>query len=323
MTSTVGYGPLERVDGPPPIPPLYGLLPAAAAPAAGVRIVTDVSGTPLDGAVARALEGLDLPHPGEERWINGVEVYPYPPDLGDVHDPCAPGSIATTKGFGSALPRPQFGAMTVWLAETCTASKIWSQDDFKARALLALTAVESAAVARELLTGTRIPVNPHLADGNGEFPNGDAPTSVVNGLALLEDEIAETGRLGLIHCSPGLATLMRERFTVDNKTGVLRTINGNVIIPDAGYANAGVGPKGHAAGAANQEWMYATGPIDVRRSEMFTLPDTVEEAFDRGLGATSGRTNSITYRAERYYLADWDTVLQAAVLIDRCTSSTC
>lgn len=299
--SEVGFGPLERVDGPPPIAPLYGLLQAAEAPAAGVRIVPDTDDK------------------GIERWLNGVEVYPYPPDLGDVFDPCAPGTFGTTKGFGLEVPHPQFGGMTVWLAETCTASKVWDQDGFKARAVVALSAVESAAIAHELMTGERMPLNPHFSDGEGSFPNGNAVTSIVNGLAMLEDEIARTGKLGLIHCTPGTVTLMRERFTVDSKTGVIRTINGNVVIPDAGYVD-GATPAGHPDPGANQEWIYATGPIDVRRSEMFTLPETVAEALDRGMGATNGKTNAITYRVERYYVVDWDTVLQAAVLVDRCST---
>lgn len=298
---TVGFGPLARIDGPPPIAPPYGLLQAAAAPAAGVRIVDDVD------------------ERGTERWMNGVEVYPYPPDLTDVHDPCAPGSVAASKGFGADLKHPEFGALTLWLAETCTASHVPSQEEYRARVVAAFSAVESAGVAHELLSGARIPANPHLADGNGTFPNADTVTSAINGLALLEGEIAKSGKLGLIHCSPMVATVLAAgRVVDDKKTGVLRTINGIPVIPDFGYVIAGASPTGHTHASGTKEWMYATGPIDVRRSELFTMPETVAEALDRGLGATNGNANAITYRAERYYLVDWDTEIQAAVLIDRC-----
>lgn len=301
MSTEVGFGPLERIDGPPPIAPTYGLLQAATAPAAGVRIVPDVD------------------ERGIERWMNGAEVYPYPPDQGDVFDPCASGSDYAPKGEGDALEHPKFGAMTVWLAETCTSYKVWNQDEYKARAVAAFTAVESSIIARELMNGTRLPANPYLADAvNTDFPTGDTPLSVLQGLATLEDAIAATGRQGLIHCSPGIGTLMRERFTVDTKTGVLRTVNGIVVIPDFGYVNANP-PTGHSVGA-NQEWIYATGPIDVRRSEVFVTPDNVSQAVDRGTpgSATVGIPNSITYRVERYALVDWDTELHAAVLVDRC-----
>lgn len=316
-----GYGPLLAIDGPPPIPPVYGLLQAGAAPAAGVRIIIDTETGPIEEAVARALASIEGLKAGRERWINGVEVYPYPPDLGDVFDKCAPGSIQQPKGFGTDLKHPQFGAMTVWLAETCTVSRVPSQEQYKARAVAALEAVQGAAVAWELMSGTRMPLNPHLADGNGTFPNGDTATGVAYGIALLEGEIAKSGRQGLIHCSPQVATIARERFAIDNKTGVLRTINGIVVIPDFGYVN-GASPPLHAKATGTKEWIYATGPIDVRRTETFVLPENVEEAVDRGTGgATNSRPNSITYRAERYYLADWDTEVQAAVLVDRCQTT--
>lgn len=308
-SQAVGFGPLWRVDGPPPLNQPFGLLAAAETPAAGVRIIDP-----------------DVDQNGYERWINGVTVYPYPPDLGDVYDPCAPGSVATTKGFGDALDNPSFGTMTVWLAETCTSARVqWGQDLFKARAAVALAGIESAAVAYEFMTGTRIPANPHLADGNATVLNSGAATSVLNGIALLENYLAaNSGKLGLIHCSPGTATIARDRFAIDNKSGYIRTINGTIVIPDFGYGKAaseGSHPAGSFAPGANQEWIYLTGPVDLRRSNLFTQPDTVEEALDRGTGATNNKPNSITYRAERYWNCAWDTEIQAAVLVDRCMTT--
>ena len=329
------FGPLERIDGPLPVPQLYGLLAAAEAPAAGVRIVVDINGVAVDvndlsstgetieQAIARLKAEGSLPeNAGDIRWLNGVEVYPYPPDTTEFYEPCSGGAgTTTTKSFGSDLAHPQFSATTIYIAETCTSYKVWDQAAFKARAVVALAAKESAGVARNLMTGASDPLNPHLADGAGVFPNGDAVTNPLNGLALLEQQIGLTESLGLIHCSPQFASALRERFAVDNRGGVIRTINGNVIVADFGYAG-GSTPHGHAAPTGTQEWIYATGPIDVRRSEIFTMPDTVAEALDRGTpnSATNGRPNSITYRAERYYLADWDTEFQAAVLVDRCQS---
>lgn len=301
--SDVGFGPLERIDGPPPIPPLYGLIPAAeAAKAAGVRIVPDTDDR------------------GIERWMNGVEVYPYPPSIGDVFNPCAVSSEFVSKDFGDDLEHPQFGAMTVYVSETCTTSKVWNQEEFKARAVANIVAVESGTIAYEFLTGHRLPAQPHLADGNGDFPNGDTVTTVLLGIEAMEKQIALSRRQGLIHCSPMIATAMLSRgFSLRDETGVIRTINGIVVIPDFGYA-AGATPTGHAApGSAVQEWIYATGPVDIRRTEIFVTPDNVADAVDKGTpnSATNNKPNSITYRAERYYLVDWDTEVQAAVLVDR------
>jgi hypothetical protein len=307
MSIGVGFSGLnERIDGPPPITPVYGLLQAAQAPAAGVRIVPDVD------------------ERGIERWMNGVSVYPYPPDQGDIYDPCASGSPAPTKGFGETLAQPEFGAMTAYIAETCTVFSVPDQEAYKARATAVLMAVESSIIAREFKNGLQMPGNPHLADGNGIFPNGDAVTDFPNAIAYLEAAIAATGRAGLIHCSPELLSSSAARFGWnywnDPKGQVIRMISGTVIIPDAGYSGGGA-PTGHAEPDIGQEWIYATGPIDIRRTEPFVMPPLVAQAVDRGTGgATNGLPNSITYRAERYYMVDWDTELQAAVLVDRCIS---
>jgi hypothetical protein len=335
----IGYGPLERIDGPLPLPPLYGLLPAAEAPAAGVRIVIDTdvgpqdvndlssTGESMQEVIARLKEAGSLPPSAgnsQERWLNGVEVYPYPTDTGSIFDACAPSTETDgTKSFGEDMTNPQFAAITVYVSETCKSYRVWDQARFKARAVAALTAVESSLLGRHFMTGEGSPLSPHLADDapTCQYPNGDTVTNALNGLALLEQTIAETGRLGLVHGSPQFATAIRERFAVDNRTGVIRTVNGIPVIPDFGYAR-GSTPHGHAAATGTQEWIYATGPIDIRRSEIFVLPDDLDQALDRGAtgGATTGRSNTITYRAERYYLVVWDTALQAAVLVDRCQS---
>lgn len=335
-TGQIGYGPLERIDGPLPIPPPYGLLSAAQAPAAGVRIVVDTTEGPLDvndltgngRPMADAIEelkreGILVPQAGQERWLNGVEVYPYPPHVGDIWDACSPSTLTSgQKSFGdedAGFVNPQFAAVTVYVAETCKSFRVWDQAAFKARAVAALTAVESSLLGRHFMTGEGSPLSAYLADGLGSFPHGDAATTASNGLAILENEIGKTGKLGLIHGSPGFATALRERFAVDNRTGVIRTINGNPVIPDAGYSR-GSQPHGHAGATGTQEWIYATGPVDIRRSEIFVMPETLEDALDAGGagGATTGRSNTITYRAERYYLVTWDAILQAAVLVDRC-----
>lgn len=299
-SSAIGFGPPARIDGPTPLPPPYGLLQAAAAPASGVTIVTDLD--------ARQIE----------RWLNGVAVYPYPSSTGGVDVTCDPSSAGRTpKDDGEAVPLPEFAPMTAYVPETCSSMGIGGEGEqaaFKARAVAVLGAVESGIVAHEFLTGARLGlINPFLADGQSTFPNGDSVTSVVMGLAYMEAEIARSRRQGIIHLSPQILIAARDRFVVDDRGGVIRTINGTVVIPDAGYVD-GATPLGHAAATGTQEWIYATGPVEVRRSEVFTMPDRVDQALDR-------ETNTITYRVERYYLVDWDTVVQAAVLVDPCTDT--
>lgn len=291
-----GHGPLWRVDGPLPIPALYGLLQAARSPL--VRILPDVDDR------------------GIERWANGVEVYPYPPDAGHGFDSCSVyGSTPEEKEEGSVIDRPQFDALTVYLAETCSSFGIGNDAAFRARAVAALGAVEGRVVERELMAGDIYPGQPHIADGAGVFPNGNTPTTVVDAIALLEEVIADSGRQGIIHVSPAVATAMTFGYLVDDSNGVLRTIgNGTLVVPGQGYAGDAGDPTGAPAATAKESWIHATGPVDVRRSEVEMLPGELSQALDR-------ETNVVTYRAERYYLADWDTAVQASVLVDRCTDT--
>lgn len=340
--------PTWAVDGPPPLPPVHGLLQAAEAPAAGVRFVVDTAAGPADensiasddagleqGLYRRAGGTIWMRQPGgspdaqvyvparagQERWLNGVAVYPYPADVPDGWDSC-PGSGASEKSFGRNVTPPEFNALTISEPITCTSRQVPDDAAFKARAVAVLSAVEGYRVARELMGGEVFGSQPFLLDGQGDFPNGDVATRPNHGLQVLEEAIAATGRLGLIHCSPMFATsLLGQGFVVKDVTGVIRTINGIVVIPDFGYVGLGA-PTGHTEPGATEEWVVATGPVDIRRSEMFTTPDTQAEALDRGVstGATDGRPNTLTYRAERYYVASWDTALQASVLVDRCSS---
>lgn len=338
--------PTWPVDGPLPLPPVFGLLPAAGAPAAGVRFVVDTDIGPADeNSLAPDDAGLEqglyrkgdgsiwmrqaggepdvqvyVPaNAGRERWLNSVEVYPYPPDVPEGWDACAPDSTRGEKSFGTPKAPPEFRALTLSLPITCTAQQVPDQAAFRARAVAVLAAKESYGVARALMGGADLDGGRFFADSGATFPNGAAATRPNHAIQVLEEAISETGELGLIHCSPMMATaLLGQGFALSDKTGVIRTINGNVVIPDAGYVGVSTpeGAPDHLS--ATEEWAYATGPIDIRRSEIFTTPDTLAQALDRSLGATTGRSNTITYRAERYSVTIWDTVLQAAVLVDRC-----
>lgn len=293
MTS-LGAGPLWPIDGPLPLAPVYGLLQAAKAPP--VRIVPDADAE------------------GNERWINGVTVRPFPGDSASIFDSSTLcGTSPDEKDIGDEIPLPVFSAFTAYLPISC-ASRVLGSDhaEFRARAVAALEAVQGSAVEQVLLAGAGL-TSPFLADGEGTFPNANTLTSPTNGLALLENEIADSGRQGLIHVSPALATFLRAAQLIEDVGGVLRTVNGTVVIPGAGYAD-GADPPGHTGATGTQEWAYASGPVDVRRSAVFVNPETAAEATDR-------ETNEVVYRAERYFLVSYDTLVQAAVRIDRCQTT--
>jgi len=296
--STIGIGPTGRVDGPRPLPRKYGLLPAANIAGSGVTLVPDPT----------------------ERWESGVKIWPYPTGAATAFDALASGTSQTPKGFGNDhLDMGEFHPVGIVYADTCTTASIPDDQSFRARASTVFAAVEGAALEHELLTGLAVPSNLHLA-GATSLPNGTTVTSALNGLAILEQEIARSGSGGLIHLSPGLATVLRSNYVISDERGegVLRTGNGTVVIPGAGYVDGATPEVGGVDASGWEEWIYATGPIDLRRSEVFTLPETQKEALDRGSGATNNRPNTITYLIERFYLYDFDGAVFAGVLVDRC-----
>jgi hypothetical protein len=291
MSPVQSIGPLFYVDGPLPRPPGRSFTSSA-------RI--------------REL--------GDEHWMNGIQVHGYIPDQGTVWGSCPPGEPVAKLDQQFDNPLPEFGPMTAYLAETCSTRSIMvgsqaeTEKAFKDRAAVTFAAVESAAVAHEFWTGDELDGNPHLADANADILNAGAATSITNGLALLEEAIADTARAGVIHLSVGTAlaaSTLGNGVLIPDRSGNLFTINGTQVIVDAGYD--GSGPPGHAA-TGTQRWAYATGPVELLRSEPFLVPGSLREAIDR-------EQNVVTYRAERYYIPFWDTALQAAVKIDRCFTS--
>ena len=113
----------------------------------------------------------------------------------------------------------------------------------------------------------------------------------------------------MIHATPGVVSHwfsnQREDRPGDERQPALITVNGTRVVSGGGYE--GATPSGGGAAAAGQSWAFATGPVEVRHSEVAVLD--IAEVLDRS-------NNDVTFRAERYVLATWDTQLQAAVLID-------
>lgn len=292
------FGPPVRIDGPLPVAPLYSLINT-------VQVLNEAEPNPVgDGWLVEE-------SPEIFRWGNGAIVYPYPIDTGYSWDPCSTGSLQA-KHEGMTPPLPVFAAFTAYLPETCTSSRIVSPDYFRARAQLAFGAVESAIYENVLAGGGAFHLTdqPYLADSNVVKLNGGAAVSPKEGLALLEDAIGGTARRGMIHATP--ATMIAWSFfgeAITKVGGALQTSGGNDVIVGDGYI--GVYPDSSAAPGATQAWAWATGPVQIRRENQIRIyPDTIAEALNR-------EENIVTYRAERDALVSWDTVLQAAVLIDR------
>ncbi len=239
----------------------------------------------------------------------GVQIWPYPPALPGVHNPCSEATGSSgLKDEGEPTAAVDFGGFTVYLPITCTTRGMGEWEEFKRRAVVAMEARESYAVELELARDVAGIGNPHLTQG-GITPLSGAAVSSSEGLALLENAIAsETAQAGMIHADPATVTAWARDFLVYKENDALVTTNGTRVAAGAGYV--GIHPSDESAPPADGAWAFATGFVQVVRSDIYGIPDEVKEAVDRTF-------NVVTFRAERDYVAGWDGSFLAEVLIDR------
>lgn len=245
--------------------------------------------------------GVVVVEDDDGRWLNGVNLIGYPESTPLTWNACIPeSSDVGVKDEGEAGPQAQFDPFVCYLPVTCSSLSYpyirdWSE--------VTLEATYSMAVEKGLvgIDQAGLGPNPSLGDSNVTVLGGGAKSPIV-GLSYLENAIGATGRKGLIHATPATITqLNTDTFLNPDE---LITTNGNLVVSGDGYIGAtanGVSP------GAGQDWMFASGPVEVRISPL-AITD-LRESLDRS-------ENVITFRAERWVLATWDTSLQVAVLVD-------
>ena len=280
--STTGVGPLLTINGPVPEAPPYSL--------------TNIPGVVVDRDTGR--------------WMNGVNIYGYPSDTPSLWAPCSEGTF-TVKDEGSDPPIERFDPFAVYTPITCSTMGVGSTREFMDRAELVLEATLSMGVEAGLaqgVPGQLTNVNPYFGDSNLTILGGGAVGPVV-GLSYLENAIGATGRRGVIHLTPAVATAVADNLCyheIDGYEGMYPyTASGNQVIIGNGYI--GTDPDLGGSPAAGQDYIFATGPVELRVGPLVfnDLAETIERS-----------TNEVTFRAERHVLAEWDGFLQAGVLVD-------
>lgn len=271
MAVATPAAPVSILEGPLPLPPSHSLLQS-------VRVIEDDM---------RAVAG-------------GGTVWAYPFQLASLWAPCA---IGGPKDFDTQFNTAPFQPFGVYLPVRCTTLDT-TEEELRQMATAVFEAVESEAVEREFATGEIQPSNITLQNINPYVVAGGAAVNAMAGLALLEREIGtQTGRRGVLHADPGVASLWANYGGVQEVDGVLLTrANGNLVISGAGYAGATPGNDSDAG--PTEGWAFATGPVEVRRT-----PEAVLFSVDQ-------KTNDAVALVERNYLVTWDAQFAAAALID-------
>lgn len=150
--------------------------------------------------------------------------------------------------------------------------------------------------------------NIQLANSSPVLPVGNTPQPLTTAVAHLEAYLRDhTGLTGYIHSDAfvGPFASKNDLITEDNPGTIKRTALWTPWVFGGGYTRNG--PTGQAPAAADQAWIYATGPIVIHRGEV-NVPGVAAETFNPV-------TNQAFVIAERSYVVIPDCPV-AAVLAD-------
>lgn len=238
-----------------------------------------------------------------DRWLNGVNFYGYPEGLPKLWEPCSTGTFRV-KEEGSEISTPRFDPIAIYYPLQCSGVGIGDFGAFATRAEAALDATLSHGVEQALAAGATLSNNPFLGDTNLTALSGSALSPAV-GLRYLDNAIAEiTGRQGLIHATPAVVDAWGAGGGLRDIDDLVTTA-GTPVVSGSGYI--GVDPVSLPSPADTIDWVFATGPVEVRVREGVDISE--DESLDRS-------DNTVVVRAERFVLVEWDTVLQVGVRID-------
>lgn len=249
------------------------------------------------------IRAADTTHDGDPNWQKGLAYLPEAPGGYKAAAYCTADEVDHTRALPTAVDYEPF---EVRFFDPCETTFGYRAQEVTDRLRRVAEATESYAIARELWTG-------ELAQAAGS-PNGylgRAPTIVSAtavaprvGLGLLEEAIGDAlmGQQAYLHASRATLPLLDLHLT---KVGnLLFTKIDNAFVADAGYSG-GHAPDGETD-AAGVAWVYATGPVVVRRSDLTFYAAADAEVIDTA-------TNTRVRTASKLVAATFDPAVLFAV----------
>src|SRR5262245_24949439 len=196
--------------------------------------------------------------------------------------------INATKSTRDGTTLVEGKPFTVYQLLTCRT--VGELDTFDARARKALELSEGLSVE---LAFQQIA----FAGATDVTPAGN-PVDIVDGLAILEQSMnrSYTGQ-AVIHMGRAAATRLASRAAVLRIGDHLETVLGSLVVAGAGYDPQ----SGPSAPAATAEWMWATGAVTLRRSDIALVEPVLDNPY----------TNQFSTLAERQYVTSVECTPQA------------
>ncbi len=270
-------------------------------------VVAPRATVPVHSLIRAAVTNLD----GEAGWERGLTYAPESPGGYRAFAACTDAEY-TDEGDGPT-PVVEYRPWDLQIVHPCHSTFGLDEVQLAGELDRAVDAVESYAIARELWAGdlTRAAAtagdvdapNLSLVDGP-TILNGGAPAAPKLALGLLQGAAGRAlrGQQVYLHASRELEPFLPDLTREGN---LLTTRVGNLVVVDAGYP--GTPPVGEDA-ATGVGWLYATGPVVVRRSAV--------ERLAIGQGALDIRRNALDLRATKVVAATFDRSAHFAVPVD-------
>ena len=324
------YGVPAPVESPKQSPPLHSLM-ATATQVDEPKLARDVLGQTIE----------------TEPWTVGFEFLPEACEQGGVWGPCL-----TTVDDEPQL-KTQFDQQAPELfipyqivgQFTCS-TKGFEVARYAEKAEINLELTTPKAMELEFWSGRLMAqhptgvnnmslVNQVTDDGilnPGWDPNDPTTVTAVSprvALALIAQGLANcgVGSRGMIHATPYLAELWGTAWMIEHEGPRLVTrTRGTYVVSGGGYP--GTGPYVTSADGdeettppANQVWVYATGLVNWRLSDVTVIPPDPDDLAgamkpSQGAGIAHGWDNEVVFIAERFAAAVWDPCCALAVLVD-------
>lgn len=245
----------------------------------------------------------------EERWESGIVYVTFPDVVPGYWEGCSTGTFRTKAEHDPEdIPEGAFTSFIIYVPIECSSLGMGSFEELTERAAAVLRASQAFAIERALAQGVVGLDNPFLGDANLDVLAGGTAVSAGVGLSYLDEYIGASGRQGLIHITPAVADATAAIPTGDEGAlGPVYTAAGTPVAIGAGYQDTE--PEGEAAPGDTEDWIFATGPVEVRVQEVVDVPESIASALDRAM-------NDVAIIAEKVAIVSWDTALQGGVLVD-------
>lgn len=149
---------------------------------------------------------------------------------------------------------------------------------------------------------------PYLLNPSNAFLGSAVAMNVVDAFAKIEDEIMLSGintmRPTIFVTPRAMAHLARHQL-VRREGNVWLSPMDSIVVPLSSNAFTGQEPPGGSAPGTDQEYMYATTGVQIRRSELLVYPEqeppTAGNPFGYPASAVDRQTNNIAVSTQRIY----------------------